>query len=68
VIIESSPFIRSLQTAAEAVKILADPENGFECSNSIKINFMLSEWQKGTFFDKCPIPDLLILNKSKEYI
>lgn len=58
IIIESSPYLRALQTAKEAAKELG--------IKTIKINYLLSEWMKGKFFTSNPIGTLLIRNK-KQY-
>jgi phosphohistidine phosphatase SixA len=54
VLIESSPYLRALQTAKEVANILD--------VKSIKINYMLSEWMKAAFFQTNPIETLLIRN------
>ena len=60
IVIESSPFLRSLQTASEVAKILGTKE--------IKINYLLSEWMKHSFFTSNPIHTLLLTTKGQEYI
>ena len=52
VYIESSPYLRALQTAAEAAKIL-----GVE---QITINYLASEWMKLDFFSENPMTKLLV--------
>ena len=60
IVIESSPFLRSLQTASEVAKILGTKE--------IKINYLLSEWMKHSFFTSNPIHTLLLTTKGQEYV
>ena len=60
IIIQSSPYLRCLQTAKESAKILGIP--------TIEVNYMLSEWMKSTFFESNPIETLLIRNRDKKYI
>lgn len=52
VVIESSPYLRSMQTAAETAKVLGH--------KSMKINYKLAEWMKGAFFTENPLGHLLI--------
>jgi hypothetical protein len=53
VLIESSPWIRALQTAAGIAQQLGVPQ--------VKINYKYSEWMKGKFFpDGNPIGKLII--------
>lgn len=60
IIIQSSPYLRCLQTAKETCKILGIKE--------IQVNYMLSEWMKHTFFESNPIDTLLIRTRDKKYI
>ena len=57
--IESSPYLRALQTAKEVAQVLD--------VKSIKINYMASEWMKAAFFPTNPIETLLIRTK-RDYI
>ena len=60
IIVQSSPYLRCLQTAAETCKIL-----GIE---KIEVNYVVGEWMKDKFFPQNPINDLLIRNKDPKYI
>ena len=56
--VESSPYLRSLQTAAETARELGQ--------KSIRVNYLLSEWMKDTFFDSNPLEHLLIRKVGEE--
>ena len=60
VILESSPFIRTLMTAAQIAKALN--------ISQIKVNYRYSEWLDGSFYAENPIPTLEIKIKEKEVI
>lgn len=59
IIIESSPFVRCLQTAVCIAKELGVEE--------VRVNYLYCEWLKGKFFpDGCPLEDLIIRNTPRE--
>ncbi|TNV75894.1 hypothetical protein FGO68_gene876 [Halteria grandinella] len=63
IIIECSPFIRTMMTAANIVKGM-----GMEGRVKIQINYLLSEQLAPYFFNHCPMSSLLIRNLPKETI
>jgi hypothetical protein len=60
IIIEASPFIRTLQTAANISKCIEKSEL------KVQINYLFSEFQDDWVYKKNPIPELEIKNKSSE--
>ena len=58
--VQSSPYLRSLMTAAETAKVLG--------VKTIDVNYMLAEWMKGKFFESNPIDTLLIRNRDPKVI
>ena len=56
IVVETSPYLRSLQTAAETAKVLGH--------KTMKINYKIAEWMKGTFFAENPLDHLLIRSVS----
>ena len=60
IFIESSPYLRALQTASEVAQVLD--------IQSIRVNYIYSEWMKAKFFTSNPIDTLLLRTQGAEYI
>ena len=59
VLIEASPFLRCMETAAAIAKELGLPE--------VNVNYRCAEWLKKKFFPcGTPVPDLVINNNNEK--
>ena len=60
VIIECSPFIRTVQTAAIIAKAIG--------KSKVRVQYKYHEWLHPAFYDNNPMEDLYLRNRSKEEI